>query len=168
MGGSGNGSGTARERGWRAGRKPGRRRKKNGNIFQKVPRPCLHSGLAYTPVGGDLETRPCHALSRPHPQDPSGVPGLRLAGTCSSCGGASSTTTTLRTNMIMGRSDPRGESAAEYVWEPSWRRLGGRPGHGCAMRCLLRNPCTAHLPSVVRDPLSLRTHSMGAPAGPPR
>lgn len=67
-----------------------------------------------------------------------------------------------RTNMIMGRTDPHGESVAEYVWEPSWRRLGGRPGHGGAMRCLLRNPCTVHFPSVVRDPLSLRTHSMGA------
>lgn len=58
-----------------------------------------------------METRPCHAPSRPHPQNPSGVPGPRLAGTCSCCGGASSTATTLRTHQHDHGSDgsPRGE-----------------------------------------------------------
>lgn len=98
---------------------PERRRNEKGAISQKVPRPCLRPGPAYTPVGGVLENRPRLALAGPHPQDPCGVPGSRPAGTCSSCGATSSTVAALSSAMIVAASDPRRESVAESALEPS-------------------------------------------------
>lgn len=87
-------------------------------------------------------------------------------------GGASSTATTLCTNMIISRSDPRWESVTESAREPSWRRPSGRPGH--AWMCSEVPPpdpksmCTVHLPSVVSDPSASGLTAWERSAGPPR
>lgn len=108
-----------------------RRRKEKGSIFQKVPRPCLHSGPAYIPVGGVLDSRPLLALAGPHPQDPSGVPGpylLELRGCLPA----------LRHDL--GAPVPRGERVAESAWELRWQWRGRRSGRGCTMRCATPQP----------------------------
>lgn len=122
-----------------------RRRKEKESIFQKVPRPCLHSGPAYIPVGGVLDARPLLAHAGPHPQDPSGIPGpylLELRG-CLQQGRLPALC------QDLGAPVPRGERVAKSAWELRWQWRGRRSDR---LLCATPQPKDARQGRLLRCP----------------